>query len=49
MEQLMTQTLNDQIKAEWNVIRAWTATHQTMTAVILIGGAWMLGHWHFPI
>lgn len=45
----MQPTLQDQIKAEWNIIRAWIATHQTAALVIAIGGAWMLGHWHIPV
>lgn len=48
------QTVEDHIKAEWNGLRAWIATHQTITigTTLLIGvvaTAWVLGRLHLPL
>lgn len=42
-------TLEVQIKTEWNVVRAWIATHQTISLAGVGVILWVLGRLHLPI
>ena len=43
------QNIEDKIKSEWNVIRAWIATHQTISMGGAIIFAWLFGHLRWPV
>ena len=42
-------TLEAQVKAEWNVVRAWVALHPYSSMVILAAAGWVAGHLHIPV
>jgi len=42
------QSTEDKIKADWNAVRAWVATHQTISLTIVGGLLWCAGHFHIP-
>lgn len=44
-ETLMASTLPAQIKAEWNIVRAWVATHQLAAGIMALAVAWMVGRY----
>lgn len=45
----MSSTLTTQIKAEWNILRAFVANNQILSLAIALGVAWTAGHFHLPI
>ncbi len=41
-------TVEDHIKTDWNWLRAWIATHQTISIGIAVVAAWLFGHFRWP-
>lgn len=46
----MVESVEDKIKAEWNTVRGWVATHQVASIAIALVVAWLWGRFiHWPI
>lgn len=43
------QSTEAAIKADWNAVRAFIATHQTITLVAVGVALWLFGHFRWPI
>ena len=43
------QTIEEKIIAEWNIVRAFIATHQTISLIGVGLMLWLLGRIHIPV